>query len=180
MQLRPALLALGGLLAMLASLLLSGAVAPAQTPSSGTGSGRLEVIRPLRLAVNATLAFGRAAGAQGGTVTVAAALPATRTSQGPTLATGDAVSPFVATVTGEPRRAYRISLPATVASSPGGYPVTAFTVTSRTSGTVTQSRQAQLDANGSDTLLIGATLTLPRGTKPQAYGAQVPVTIAYE
>ena len=146
----------------LAGALPWSAVAPAQVPASGTGRGTLEVIRPLRLAVGSQLAFGRAAGAQGGSVTVAPVLPGTRTGQGVALVPGDATSPFVATVTG------------------GGFGVGAFTVVSRTAGSVTPGRPAQLDASGADTLLIGATLTLPRGAKPQAYTAQVPVTIAYE
>ncbi len=164
----------------LAGALPWSAVAPAQVPASGTGRGTLEVIRPLRLAVGSQLAFGRAAGAQGGSVTVAPVLPGTRTGQGVALVPGDATSPFVATVTGEPGRAYRIAVPDRVAATPGGFGVGAFTVVSRTAGSVTPGRPAQLDASGADTLLIGATLTLPRGAKPQAYTAQVPVTIAYE
>jgi hypothetical protein len=169
-----------GIAALFAGAALASGVAAQALRTSSGAAARLDVIRPLRVAVGVPLAFGRVAGAQGGTVTVAATQPAMRTAQGATLLPGDSVSPLVATVTGEPRRTYRISLPTGTASSPGGYAVGAFTATSRTAGAVTLSRQAQLDANGTDTLLIGATLALPRGARPQAYAATVPVAIAYE
>jgi hypothetical protein len=167
-----------------AAVIASIAPAPASAQSRGAAAGaaRLEVIRPLRTATQTTLQFGRLqpSGVQGGSVTVSASAPAMRAGSGVTLLPGGTVSALQVSVTGEPGRAYRIAVPATATSTPGGYGVRTLTVATRTSGLVTTLRQAQLDAAGTDTVYVGATLDLPKGAKADAYAAQFTIAIAYE
>lgn len=151
--------------------------------ASQSGSASISLIRPLSIVQAAQLNFGRLqpqGNGSPGTATVAAPPPTTRASNGVSLLSGGAETPLIRTISGEPGRAYRITLPAAVISSPGGYAVDTFTIWSANRGIITTTKLGQLDATGKDTIRVGATISLPKGAKQIEPGAAVAIMISYE
>lgn len=165
----------------LASLLAAAAL---QAAGAASASASAVIVTPLRITNVAELSFGRLQYNGGGrappvgAVVVAAQPPAARTSAEVQLLPNGGEGPAIRTITGDPRRAFRVTvLPTT--STPGGLTVDNFTVWSANSGNIT-SRAGVLDDAGADTLRIGATLKAPVGTKPGVYTARPTINIAYE
>jgi hypothetical protein len=129
------------------------------------------------------MTFGRLrtdrAHATGGTVTVTSAPPAASAFVGVERAGGgDRPNPAIYSIKGEKNHAYTVSFPSpSVASSPGGYHVSSFTLWSANSGPITSGGIGHLSASGTDTLRVGATLTVPGGIGPTSFTAVVPITI---
>jgi uncharacterized protein DUF4402 len=158
----------------------SGALAASHT---ATGTASMTVLRSIAVTKTADLSFGRfqnQAGKTSGTVTVTSAPPASVTSNGVILVSGNSnPSPAIFSITGEPNRAYVASVPSGVTSTPGGFPLSAFTFWSQNSGTLAGGA-GHFSAGGSDTLRVGATVSVPAKTPINTYGAIVPVTISYQ
>jgi hypothetical protein len=177
------LTAIAWLVAMFSLGLPVGATAAGPAPVKATAKASATLIRPVRLSPFAALSFGRAVPtgtSPFGYVTVPATPPSTRQAQSATLLPGEESSPLVIAITGEPGRSYRITVPVSAASSPGNFAVSNFTVWTLTSRDVTVSKISKFNALGGDIISVGGKLAIPRGTKAQAYTAQVPVAIAYE
>lgn len=173
--------ALLGLLGLIATAPLAGQTAPQRAQTSAQGS--ITVLRPLTVTTTAEMSFGRLqpqGNGRSGTVVLSSTPPTTRTSTTIALLSGGNETPLIKTINGVPGAVYRISYPNFAVTVQGGYPVTAFTLWSANSGTITTSRLSQLSAAGSDTIRIGATLTLPKGAKQDTFTVAVPVTIFYE
>lgn len=168
-------LALGALAAVPAAIAQS-------TASAGARAGT-RIILPLQLSNAAELSFGRlsySGSGQDGLVILPAKAPSTRVAVRVTLLPNGGETPLVRRINGEPGFSYRISLPQSVRTTSGNLLVGSFTLWSQNSRDVTASRSGQLDALGMDVLRVGATLTVPKGTRNAIYSARVPVTIAYE
>lgn len=167
------------------SLVLAAASAPPfgmGYAAEGAGVGRARVVLPLTTQSQA-VQFGRLQPSPAGTAAVAPTLPPSRSGNRVQTLPGAAFSPGLVVLTGEPGLSYRITLPPQAASSPGGYLVNGFTMTTANNPQVTSGlvRQGQLDAQGRDTVRIGATINLPRGTGAnQVYSATVPVAVSYD
>ena len=173
--------ALLGLLGLMATAPLMGQTAPPRAQASAQGS--ITVLRPLTITTTAEMSFGRLqpqGNGPSGTVVLSSTPPTTRTSSTISLLSGGNETPLIRTISGVPGAVYRISYPSSAVTVQGGYPVTAFTLWSANSGTITNTRISQLNASGSDTIRIGATLTLPKGAKQNTFTVAVPVTIFYE
>lgn len=165
-----------GIAAMLAS-------AAQAVPVQRTAGGSVTILRPLSITATAELSFGRLqpqGNEKGGWVTVSAAPPVTRTASGVSTLSGGGETPAIRDIVGEAGRAYRVTLPASVAAIQGGYPVTAFMLWSANRGDITATGLSQLSSAGTDTIRIGATITFPKGAKQDIYTANVPITISYE
>lgn len=102
------------------------------------------------------------------------------TTRGVSTLPGSPPTAAVRSVSGEPNRVYRISLPTSVTSSPGGYLVTAFTLASTNQGDITTTLFGRLNPAGKDMLFIGGTIGLPKGAKQGVYTARIPITLSYE
>ena len=111
-------------------------------------------------------------------MTIASAPPTALAFSGVERSGGNEPSPAVYSIKGEKNRAYTVSFPSpSVVSSPGGYRVSNFTLWSANSGAITAGRVGHLNAMGTDTLRVGATMTVPGGLDPAIITAVVPITI---
>ena len=151
--------------------------------NSTTAGASVTVLRSITVTKTADLSFGRfqnQAGKSAGTVTITSAPPASVTSNGVILVPGNSnPSPAIFSIRGEPNRAYVASVPSGVTSTPGGFPLSAFTFWSQNSGTLAGGA-GHFSASGTDTLRVGGTVTVPAKTPINTYGAIVPVTISYQ
>lgn len=168
--------------AVLTLVLIAAAAPGASVAADAAGVGKARIVMPLATQ-SQPIQFGRLQPSPAGTATVAATLPASRSGAQVQLLPGSAFSPGLVVLTGEPGLSYRITLPAQTASTPGGYLVNGFTLSTANNPQVTQGlvRQGQLDAQGKDTVRIGATINLPRGTGGnQTYSATAPISVSYD
>lgn len=149
-----------------------------------TIAGTATIIRSMSVSTTAQMSFGKlqynGAGPAVATLVLRAAPPTARTSADVQLLPNGGETPAIRVITGEPGRIYRVTPPASATAAPGGLPVTAFTLWSANSGDITSSRLGQLNAQGQDTIRIGASLMVPRGTKNDTFTANTPVTITYD
>lgn len=153
----------------------------AQAASSASVSSA--VIRPISVKRVAELSFGRltyAGRGNDGVVIIPARPPSTRVASGVSLLPKGGETVLVRELVGEPNRVYRVTVPSFVPTRSGSLRVTSFTVWSATRQDITASRLGSFSANGTDTLRLGGTLNVPKGTREGIYDATVPVTIAYE
>ena len=165
-------------LAVIIALASAGQAAPSQR----TAEASVTILRPLAITNSANLSFGRLQpeGTEDGSATISAALPATRTTIRAAAIAGGGETPAIRSIVGEPTLAYRITLPSTVSSNQGGYPVTAFRLWTANRGDITATGLGQLSGTGQDTLRIGATISFPKGAKQDVFTANIPITISYE
>jgi hypothetical protein len=87
---------------------------------------------------------------------------------------------MVAIVRGEPNRSYRITLPASTASTPGSFKVSALKIVSKTRGNEPINGYGRLNAMGMEEVRIGGTLVLNRTARIGVYTANVPIAVLYE
>ena len=85
--------------------------------------------------------------------------------------------PAVIQVSGDPGRAYRISLPDTIEDPATNATITGFTVWSRNSGDITTTLSARMDDEGRDTLRVTGVM---RAVAFIDISAAVPITVNYE
>ena len=157
--------------------------APDSGAQSASASARTIILRPITVAATAELSFGKlvyAGNGLDGTVILAAKSPSSRVAVRVNLLSNGGDTALIRAITGEPSRIYRVGLPTSVTTTSGDLLVNAFTLWSSTQGDVSQTRLGAFNAQGSDTLRLGATLTVPKGTRQGIYAALVPVTISYE
>jgi hypothetical protein len=170
-----------------ALLALSGAIvlaAHAQTQRTGSAAATVTVFKPLVIQSSAQMSFGKlqynaSSGPTIASVILSSSPPVTRTSNGVQLLPNGGETPAIRIITGEPGRPYRIAVANTMAS-PGGLQVASYTLWSQNSGNVTASKTAVLNAQGVDTIRIGATLSVPQKTKNDTFTATPAVTITYD
>lgn len=171
--------------AALVGCLLSIGLTDTALAKSATASGSVSILRSISLQKTTDLSFGRlqnpAKKVPAGNATVSAAPPVQRTGNGGVvLLPNGRESPAVYTISGEPGRAYRVSMPSSILASPGQLVANRFTVWTANKGQLSVTGQGQLDAAGVDTLRIGATLAVPGGTGQDKFVGSVPITISYE
>jgi hypothetical protein len=159
--------------ALLAGLASTGAAFAAT--ASGTASA--EIVSAIAVSSTATLNFGQIApSGTAGTVSISTAGVRSSTG-GVTLGNQVAVAAASFGVTGAPNNVYTIVLPAdgTVTLTSGGSPAMAvdgFVSNPASPGT--------LNGGGSDTILVGATLSVGVNQPNGSYSGTFPVTVAYQ
>ena len=173
------------------ALALLAAPAPARAEGSADsahGQASATIVAPLAITPLADLDFGGvalASGSAGGAVTIAADGSAPDYAGVGPVACASTCTPRRARfrVRGEAGRHYRLSLPESVAAQPADGPGPALPVT-RLAGASRNlpgdPQRGRLDGAGEDELAVGGTLTIPAGTPPGRYVAQVPVRVTYE
>lgn len=173
----------GVLIASAAVLALATGRAVAATPIhhvSTAGHATITILRPTSTTLMSGMSFGRlrTTGVSGGTVTIASAPPTALAFSGVERSGGGDPSPAVYTIKGDKNRTYSVSFGfPSVVSSPGGHRVSLFTLWSANSGAMTSGGIGHLNAMGTDTVRVGATMTLPGGLRPTNFTAVVPITI---
>jgi len=145
-----------------------------------SANASVTILQPITVTTLSSLSFGRFQSRGEGTVTVTSPPPAERTAIGVQLVGGAEFNPASYTIVGEPGRAYRVTLPSAVTTSPGGFRASDFTIWSANSGALLTSGLGQLDGAGGDALNVGATVTVPAGVRPAHFTATFPITINYE
>ncbi len=153
----------------LALLALSAPTLFAQASSSVTASAR--IYKPITLSLtNAGLSFGDIfTDATGGSVTLDAA--GTRSTTGPALATTGSAYAAAFTVTGKRNATYAITLPASVSLTGPGAPMTVNSFVTSTAGT--------LDASGTQSFTLGATLAVGANQTDGDYSGTFSLSVAY-
>lgn len=153
---------------------------PVTQPIAAAGS----IIHPLQLTQSKTLDFGKVSlkvATNAATIRIPAAAPSTPVLANAVIASPSTATPAIFTLTGEPRRAYTLTAPSSVLTAPGNHLVTSLTFWTQSGGSGSgTSVTGTLRATGTDTLRIGATLTLPKGVAHATYTATVPITVAYQ
>ncbi len=173
-----------GLLMLLATASPIGSQLHAQpAPRSATAS--VNVIRPLSVAVNKTLNFGRLQVRGGKTRVIYATIDPTQPlsplkTSGLVVLAGGGETPLEARIIGDPLRTYRISIPQTVLSTPGRFTVSNFVIVSATRNNARMTGSGVLGNDGTELIRIGATLTLNATASQAVYKAIVPITVVYE
>jgi hypothetical protein len=168
---------------LVSAVIVALAAAPIAHAASAGATTSATIFKPMAVTAAAQMSFGRLqyngkAGREVATVVLSAAAPATRTSADAQLLPNGGETPAVRNITGEPGRAYRVTVSPALAS-PGGLAVDDFRIWSANSGDIT-ARSGMLGPSGTDTIRIGATLWVPRGTKNDVYTALPTINIAYE
>lgn len=157
---------------------------PGSTGSSATATASVTVLRGMSLIKHTNLSFGRVQNMAGagffGIVTVTSAPPTRRLGQNLELLPFGGETPATYGISGEPNRTYRVSVPIAVRSIPGMFLVGDFTLWTANRGPVTPTGRSILDQNGNDSVRIGGSMRVPRGTRAAIFMAVVPVTISYE
>ncbi len=90
-----------------------------------------------------------------------------------------AVTEAIIEVTGDPGRAYRVSLPSMIEAEDIGI-IDGLTLRSETSGDITESMTGRMNDVGSDRLHVGGRLHAVPGLLISGVTAAVPMTIDYE
>jgi len=151
-------------------------------PVRATATASIEVIAPLSVTITQTLSFGRLQ-VQGGKspayVTIDPAAAVLRKCVNVTCLSGGEAA-MIAIIRGEPNRSYRITLPASVASTPGSLTVSGLKTISATRGKVAVNGYGRLNANGLEEVRIGGTLLLNKTARLGVYTANVPIAVLYE
>lgn len=170
-------------LAIVLTAICSAAAIPARAePERVSARASVEVLAPLSVMVAQTLSFGRLQ-VQGGSgpayVTIDPAGAVLRRCVGVACLPGSEAA-MVAIIRGEPNRSYRITLPASVVSTPGSLTVSGLKTISATRGKVAVNGYGRLNANGLEEVRIGGTLLLNKTARLGVYTANVPIAVLYE
>lgn len=166
------------------ALLTSLAPAPACAQSASATAG-VQVVSPLGIESVAELDFGMLRGGRSAGAVEIGASGSIAASGGVELLAGPARHPARFEVSGEPNRAYTMSMPQTVQVAPQGAPADSaahrpVTLTSVNSGGGASSGNAgRLDANGADTIFVGGRITVPAQMPAGRYTVELPVSVAY-
>jgi len=141
--------------------------------ASDTGTATATVMTPISISADTALDFGAFAPSTGGTVTIAT--DGARSSSGVVPSSTDTGNNGVFTVTGQASATYAITLPSdgTVTITSGANSMDVDTFTSNPSGTGT------LSGGGSQTLNVGATLTVGSGQAAGSYSGTFDVSVEY-
>jgi len=171
--------------AALAAALVATAAHAGPQSAAAVANGRVRIIKPMTVSAPAQMSFGKlqynaGSGPATSPVVLSAAAPVTRTSPNVQLLPGGAETPAIRTITGQPGAVYRVGLPPTATASPGNLVVSAFKVWSANGGDISATRLGQLNSAGTDTIRVGATLTVPVKTKVDTFPANVPIAVSYE
>jgi Domain of unknown function (DUF4402) len=163
-------------LLLIAGMLCGQAMAGAQ--ASATASANANIIVPITMSLVSNMNFGNVAvsASSGGTVVLSSGSTRTSTSGVTLPATAGTVAAASFTVTGAPSYTYSVSLPAAALLSDGSsHSMTISSFTSAPSGA------GVLSSGGSQTLTVGATLSVTASQAPGAYtnSAAVPVVVNY-
>lgn len=167
--------------ALLGALL--GAPVVAAAPQAASAAAKAEIIRPIAVTPVAELSFGKliyTGNGPDGSVVLPAPAPVTRIATRVSLQNGGGENALIRALTGEPNRIYRVSVPSAATTTTGGLTIRGFTLWTATRGDISATRLGAFDAKGADTLRLGGTLIVPKGTKLGIYAAKVPLTISYE
>jgi hypothetical protein len=164
------------LLALLATAALAAGTGTAHAQST-TGSGNIdaEILTPLTINESTRMNFGRVvSSASGGTVTILAASDTANVTGGVVaLGTNPSIARGVFAITGTGNQPYTVTLPASpvnVTSGASTMSVGTFTIQGGTSRTL---------SSGTDTLRLGATLTLGPNQAAGVYTGIYSVTVSY-
>jgi hypothetical protein len=148
------------------------AAANAQTSASASASVFAKVIQPIAIAKTADLNFGAIITGAAGSVTVSPG--GVETATGATVVNPNPnVSAAQFTVTGEPSTAYLIVLPGSVTISNGSQTMTVDNFSS------TPTPAGLLSATGSQSLAVGAKLTVGANQAVGNYTGTFSVSVAY-
>lgn len=156
--------------------------------STSQGAASAQIVEPIGVIAVSDLEFGAIAvsASEGGEVTIAPESGAAQYSGGARPACSGASQCATGAarfaVSGESGRDYAIGLPSTVTAEHRegggpGLPVAGLTAWSRNLGTL--GPFGRLDHTGSDEVRVGGTLTIPAGTAPGSYVAEVPIVVSY-
>lgn len=167
---------------LLAAAVAALVASPAAHAASARATSSATIFKPMTIATVAQMSFGKLQyngnGPAIGTVVLSATAPVTRASADVQLLPNGGETPAIRNITGEPGRAYRVSVSPTT-TSPGGLTVNDFRIWSANSGDIT-ARSGMLSPAGADTIRVGGTLLVPQGTKNNVYTALPTINIAYE
>lgn len=166
-------IALAAIVAMASLAASSAHAAQATATASGT------VVAPIAVSVNTNLAFGSFAAGTGGTITVSTS--GARTNSGVVLMTGGASSAARFDITGAANTTYSITHGGTAVLTNGGDTMAMskfsdLTAANSTSGNVSA---GTLDGAGTQSLYVGATLTVDASQAAGTYTGTVIATVEY-
>jgi len=149
--------------------LLAFSTAPAEAQATSTAArvaqGTLTIFRPLSIANTANMSFGRLqpqGNGNPGTVILTSALPIQRIANGVSTLPGGAETPAIRTLSGEPGRIYRVTIPSSVTSSPNAYLVNTFTLWTQNRGDVTSTKLGRTSTCCSNSAMMNSTSCLTR------------------
>ena len=169
-----------GLLALAAFCGLS---IPAQAASSNaTVLARATLVRSLAVVSQAPLSFGVIAPAGGQSSTVRVSPTGEVTSFPPVTATlaGEPARPAPFLVTGQPGMAYQVETPVSAVLTGSGASMTVNGFVYAFEGSGSTGGVGRLDGSGSQTLNMGATLTVGADQAPGFYVGSYAVTVRYQ
>ena len=178
-------------LAFLAPIPLLAFAAPLAAGEASTASGSINVtiVEPIAIQAVDPLQFGILAvsPSQGGEVTVDPGTGATSFTGGVDGAcpsgSGCFARPALFAVTGEAGRRYRIDAPTSAVASGGtggGATLTVSAISVFASSGSPSSSRGLLDDAGRDSFRVGGTLSVPAGTRPGIYRAELAVVVSYD
>lgn len=185
MRIRPAACSL----AIAASVAFAPGSALAGGSATSSGKVGVGIVEPIAIQSLEPLQFGVLAvsSREGGSISVDPDSGSTRVTGGvgslcPARAACFA-RPARFAVTGEAGRYYRIDAPATATARHDGGGATSLTVSAiriSSANSTDGSARRLLDAGGSDSFAVGGTLSVPAGTQPGIYRAEVAVVVSYD
>jgi hypothetical protein len=166
---------------LVAAIALAGA--SSANGQTATANASAQIFKPLTITSTAQMSFGRLLftannGPQLAHVVLASQPPVGRTTDYAQLLPNGNETPAIRSLSGQPGASYRVSV-SNAASTPGGLLINTFTVWSANSGNIT-SGLGTLSSGGTDTVRIGATLNVPRGTNNDTYTATPTILITYD
>jgi hypothetical protein len=158
-------------IAAVALSLATGAFAQASANANATAT----IASTIGITKTADMNFGKMLAGTGGTVVLSTASGRTATGGVVLVAGTPAVTAAAFTVTGEPNATYNVTIPTgNVTLTSGGSTMVANAFTSNPAGTA-----GSLNAGGTQTLMVGATLTVGNAQAVGTYSGSFDVSVAY-